>query len=131
MPWINKPPKKEKSTEHSNTDMRQLRQKAYNTTGWRKVRDWKLHQSPVCEECLKKGIVNAGSKESPLNVHHKNSPFKNGKVDYELLYDIDNLETLCPKCHAEIHNKEQGHKSPEQILAILDELLIEDNWKEE
>ena len=131
MPKINKPARKPKTNTHYQTDMRELRKRAYNTTKWRNLRTTYLMEHPVCEECLKKGIVNAGSVENPLQVHHINSPFKGGVINYDLLLDSRNLETVCSQCHAEIHNEERGYKSPEKIIAILDELLLEDNWDDD
>lgn len=131
MPWINKTPKKPKSTTHKETDMRALRKIAYNNTQWRKVRQTYIQNHPVCEECLKKGIVNAGTMENPLSVHHIRSPFAKGVIDYDLLLDDHNLETVCQQCHADIHNEEHGYQSPEKIIAILDDLLLNDNWDED
>jgi hypothetical protein len=70
---------------------------------------------------LKRGIVNAGSKESPLQVHHKISPFINGEINWELAYDDSNLETICGECHGRLHAGVE--KSPEEIIAELDNLL--------
>lgn len=131
MPRINKPQRKPKTTYHGNTDMRELRKRAYATTRWKNLRTIYLKQHPVCEECLMEGKVNAGSLEDPLQVHHKKSPFRGGVIDYDLLYDVNNLETVCSQCHARIHNEERGHQSPEKIIAILDELLLDDNWDDD
>ena len=125
MPTINKIPKKPKSTKHNPTDMRELRQKAYNTTIWRKIRLTYLKEHPICEECLKKGKVTPAT-----SVHHIKSPFKGGEINYTLLQDYSNLEAVCHECHAEIHNKEQGHISPEDVLKQLDDLFNE-NIKDE
>lgn len=128
MPTINKPPRKPKSTFHSETEMRELRRMAYNTTEWKKIRQTYLQKHPICEECLKEGRVNAGTIESPLNVHHRKSPFINGTINYDLLYDDNNLETIC----AYHHGLEHTHAtSPEQMIAILDELLLKDNWDDD
>lgn len=56
MPTINKIERKPKPSERKDTDMRELRRKAYNNTQWRKMRDTYMHEHPICEECLKKGI---------------------------------------------------------------------------
>lgn len=127
MAWINKPERKPKAPRINNPDdeNRALRAKAYNSKIWRKVRIVYLQQHPICEKCLEKGIVNAGSVEQPLSIHHKKSPFQDGKINWELLGDMDNLMTLCPQCHQEEHNlKKYGDSaSPEKIIEILDELL--------
>ena len=127
-PWINKPQRKPKSTYHNETAKRELRIKAYNDTRWKKVRQTYLQNHPLCEECLKEGKVYAGTLEDPLQVHHKKSPFQNGTINYELLLDDHNLETICSYHHGLEHT---GAHSPEQIIAILDELLLKDNWDED
>lgn len=131
MPWVNKPERKPKSTYHNNTNMRELRRKAYNDTKWRKVRQTYLQNHPVCEQCLKEGKVYAGTLEDPLQVHHKQSPFTTGAINYELLLDSNNLETLCSYHHSLHHQEEKGYQDPAKIIAILDELLLKDNWEED
>ena len=117
MPTINLLPKKKRSTEHKETDMRILRQKAYNNTAWRKLRETYYHNHPLCEECLKKGKVVPGE-----DIHHKISPFQNGEINYNLLLDENNLETLCRECHGKEHG--YGNKpTPEQVLNALEELM--------
>ena len=125
MPTINRLPRKPKSTAHNNTDNRELRAKAYNNTAWRKVRQTYLQNHPLCEECLKEGKVNAGTLEEPLHVHHKRSPFANGTINYDLLLDDTNLETICSYHHGLEHS---DTPSPETIIAILDDLLLNDDW---
>lgn len=131
MAWIQKAPKKPKSTTHKETDMRALRKIAYNNTQWRKVRQTYIQNHPLCEECLKEGKVYAGTVEDPLQVHHINSPFKDGVINYTLLLDDNNLETICSYHHAMKHQEEKGYQSPEKIIAILDDLLLNDNWDED
>lgn len=119
MAWINKPEKKKRNSfERRETDMRQLRKKAYNTTEWRKLREVYMRQHPICEKCLEKGKITPAE-----DIHHKISPFRGGEVNYGLLLDHDNLMAVCKECHAEIHNKQQGHVSAEEIIRVLDELF--------
>lgn len=116
MPQINKLERKKKSqVPRKETDMRKLRQKAYQNTEWRKLREVYMHEHPLCDECLKKGKVTPAT-----DVHHKKSPFKGGEVNYNLLLDYDNLESVCKDCHGEIHANQQGHITPEQQLELLD-----------
>lgn len=119
MPTINKIPPKPK-VERKETDMRKLRQDAYQNTAWRKMRDTFLHEHPICEECLKKGKVTPAT-----DVHHIRSPFSKGEVNYTLLMDYDNLMALCKECHGNIHAKQQGHISPEEILKQIAALFDE------
>lgn len=119
MPTINTLPKKPK-VERQDTDMRNLRQKAYQNTKWRKMRDTYMHEHPICEECLKQGKVTPAE-----DIHHKRSPFQKGEVNWNLLLDYNNLEAVCKDCHGRIHAKQQGHITPEEIIRQLDELFDE------
>lgn len=101
--------------------MRKLRQKAYQNTTWRKLRDTYMKSHPICEECLKTGKVTAAT-----DIHHIKSPFRNGEVNYGLLLDDKNLMSLCAECHGKIHAAQQGHISPEDVIRQLDE-LFDDN----
>lgn len=120
MPTINKIQKKVKSTERKDTDMRELRRKAYNNTVWRRIRESYMHEHPICEECLKKGKITPAE-----DIHHKKSPFQKGEINYSLLLDYGNLMAVCKECHGNIHAAQQGHISPEEIIRQLDELFDE------
>jgi 5-methylcytosine-specific restriction protein A len=100
--------------------MRKLRQSAYNTTEWRKLRETYLKQHPVCEECLNKGKVTPAT-----SVHHKESPFKKGEINRHLFLDYNNLMSVCHECHADIHNREQGNVTIQDVLRQLADLLDE------
>ena len=121
MPRINKLERKKKSqAPRKETDMRKLRQKAYQNRHWRKLRDTYLKEHPICEECLKHGKVTPAE-----DVHHIKSPFRGGEINYNMLLDYHNLESVCKDCHGEIHAAQQRHQSPEKILQALDELFQE------
>lgn len=127
MPYINSPKKvKRDNTRNEHTPMRELRRKAYNSTQWRKLRDVYIKQNPLCQECLNKGKVTPAE-----DIHHINSPFRGGEINWHLFLDYDNLEGLCKQCHSEHHNKEQGHISPKEILKQLEDLLDETITDEE
>ena len=119
MPRINKLERK-KRPSRKETDMRKLRQTAYQNKHWRRLRDTYLREHPVCEECLKKGKVTPAD-----DVHHIKSPFRGGEINYNLLLDYHNLMSVCRKCHGEIHASQQGHVSPEKVLEALDALFEE------
>lgn len=103
-----------------------MRQKAYNTTAWKKMRLDYLKQHPCCEECLRNGIVTPA-----VDVHHLKSPFRGGEINYDMLLDSNNLEALCKECHALEHQKEKGYVTPEQVIAQLDALFDENITDEE
>lgn len=118
MPVINKLPKKKSGTLRKETDMRKLRQQAYQNTTWRKLRDTFMKEHPICERCLAKGKITPAT-----DVHHIKSPFRNGEVNYSLLLDDKNLMSLCRECHGDIHASQQGHVSAEDVLKQLDDLF--------
>ena len=66
-----------------------------------------MQQHPLCEECLKKGII-----RSAKDIHHKISFMTtNDMCERErLAFDSNNLQALCRYCHCEKHNK-KGSKS--------------------
>jgi 5-methylcytosine-specific restriction protein A len=102
--------------------MRRLRQKAYQSKEWRELRDTYIKMHPLCEECIKKNIVTPA-----VDVHHLKTPFSKGTINYTLLLDMNNLESVCKVCHAEIHNKQQGNFTVQDVLRQLADLLDNKN----
>ena len=89
----------------SKEEYQEMRRKAYNTMGWRRLRKYHLSQHPICEKCWNdKGIINPGTPDHPLHIHHIKSPFSSAGVDMDLLLDDNNLMTVCGECHGLIHN---------------------------
>lgn len=89
----------------SREEYQEMRRKAYNTMGWRRLRKYHLSQHPICEKCWSdKGIINPGTPEHPLHIHHIKSPFSSSGVNMDLLLDDNNLMTVCGECHGLIHN---------------------------
>lgn len=98
MPYINKP--KRRSNDIGNIYDAE-RRKIYNSTRWRKLREWKFICNPLCEECLKLNkIVKAE------DIHHIKSFMSVDDVSERtrLAYDFDNLQSLCKQCHQKKHN---------------------------
>lgn len=127
MPTINTLKKTKKEyTRNEHTPNRDLRRKAYGSTEWRKLRDWYMKQHPICEECLKNGKVTPAE-----DIHHVKSPFLKGEINWALLLDADNLKPLCKRCHANLHNKQLGHISPQDVIKQLEDLLNENITDEE
>lgn len=118
---IEKQPRKPRTNEYN--DAKLLRRQFYNSSKWQKLRKTFFVEHPLCDECLKKGIIKAGE-----SVHHLKSPFKDGKINWEVGLDYDNLRTLCAVCHEEEHNRLKNDKymTPEEIIAQLD-ALFDDN----
>ena len=89
----------------SKEEFQAMRHRAYNTMGWRRLRKYHLSQHPICEKCWNdKGIINPGTPDHPLHIHHIKSPFSSSGVDMDLLLDDNNLMTVCGECHGLIHN---------------------------
>lgn len=99
MPTIKKVKKKSVFEKNENRDKRK---KVYDTVRWRKLRAWKFSLNPLCEMCEKKGIITPAE-----DIHHIES-FTGAESPERveaLAYDINNLMSLCKKCHQAIHNK--------------------------
>ena len=71
----------------------------YSTVRWAKVRAIKLGRQPMCERCLEEGRLTQGEI-----VHH----IVEVSQDKSKALDIDNLQTLCRKCHAITHGYEKN-----------------------
>lgn len=88
-------------THHS-----KLYQRLMNSREWRETRTRKLQRNPLCEEHYKDGRIVAASV-----VHHI-VEVESGQTEDEcrrLCFDINNLESLCRECHAEIHKTRGYH----------------------
>lgn len=99
MPTINKFQKKK---INNNTNMYDLeRRKIYMSTRWRKLRDLKIKNDPLCEMCLEDGVVTPAE-----DVHHIVS-FMSVTDKHSrayLAYNYNNLKSLCKKHHQLVHN---------------------------
>ena len=78
----------------------------YTTWKWRKCRiAYAKSVGNLCERCRKRGLINPGSKENPLETHHK-IPLNDDNInDPKITLNWDNLELLCKKCHDEEREK--------------------------
>lgn len=103
MPTINKLQKKKR--EHI-SDKRKERQFIYSRPEWRSLRAEKIRLNPLCERCL------LSDKITPTEeVHHIDSFMKfEGDERWNKAFDINNLMSLCQRCHTEIHNEQGEHK---------------------
>ena len=78
----------------------------YNTHRWRELRSLFLNENPLCVECEKEGLAILGNV-----VDHKQR-VASGKTDAEkqrLMWDWDNLQTMCDTCHNSKSGKEAHH----------------------
>lgn len=76
------------------------RHEIYDTKRWRDLRDAKFIENPICEMCLKNGIIRPAD-----DIHHIQSFMSApaGDARRALAFDFDNLMSLCKECHAKIH----------------------------
>ena len=66
---------------------------------WRKLRDWYIKAHPLCEECLRQGRVTKATDVDHIIPH---------KGDALLLFDVNNLQSLCHECHSRKTAGEDG-----------------------
>lgn len=76
--------------------------KRYKSKRWQKLRKEKLLFNPLCERCLKKSLYIAA-----YFVHHKVYVTNKNYMNDDIFFSIDNLESLCKKCHNEEHFAEK------------------------
>ena len=71
---------------------------------WQKVSKLYLNEHPLCERCELRGYI-----QPAVLVHHK-TPIRSGGE----IFDFENLEALCHKCHVIRHyGRGGGSKSSE------------------
>lgn len=79
----------------------------YNSALWRTTRLEYKTKHPICERCLHEGRV------TPMTDVHHMCKFGQGRTAserWQLLTDMDNLVSLCSKCHHEVHtNKDRDY----------------------
>lgn len=69
---------------------------------WKELRKRKLTDNPLCEDCMAAGLI-----EPATEVHHV-QPAENARSVEEmamLMYDYNNLKSLCHACHQLEHVK--------------------------
>ena len=95
MPTINKP-----TAKRTIDNKRKERMKIYQSGRWSQLRSAYLQDHPLCEMCLKSGII-----QPATDVHHVDSfMLYQGNMRLQKAYDYNNLMALCDSCHAKIHN---------------------------
>lgn len=90
-----KPRERSKESDRRYNEQRPERHKFYHSKDWKALRRIKVAKNPVCERCLERGVI------TPTQiVHHKITI----EEDYSKRLDLDNLESLCRRCHNEEHS---------------------------
>ncbi|MBO7711466.1 MAG: HNH endonuclease [Lachnospiraceae bacterium] len=83
-----------------NKDRDQAVEPFYVSWRWRRCRSaYANSKGNLCERCLARGIIEPGSKERPLEVHHKIPLTVENVNDPEISLNWNNLELLCKTCH--------------------------------
>ncbi len=79
--------------------MKEYARKFYKSQAWKGVRQLAMDRSHgLCERCLRAGYLVPGEA-----VHHKIEITAENIHDKTVTLNLDNLEVLCRKCHAEVH----------------------------
>ena len=72
----------------------------YRTQAWKDTRrNYLKSVGGLCEKCLAKGLI-----EPAVIVHHKIPLSEDNVSDLSISLGWGNLEALCRKCHAEVHD---------------------------
>jgi 5-methylcytosine-specific restriction protein A len=83
-----------KQERRRHDEHRGTRQDRGYTAQWLKVRDLYLRRHPLCERCQEAGLV-----EVAVMVHHRQAIRQGGAV-----LDVENLMSVCRRCHDELHS---------------------------
>ena len=101
MPTLNtkepRRPWKMKEKPKNSPERDQIYKEVYGTRRWRRLRAIQLARQPLCQECEKVGRV------TPATVADHKTPIRQGGEKWS----IDNLQSLCARCHQAKTNKEQ------------------------
>ena len=93
---------KHRSITHHKLGKTNKWQKFYGNKLWHQLREQKLYEQPLCEECLMQGRITPATQ-----VHHKDKfgdYYPDEQLMWEKFLDYDNLESICTECHRKIHN---------------------------
>lgn len=74
----------------------------YHSKRWQRLRKQKLILNPLCERCAKREVF-----VPAYFVHHKEYITDKNYEDDNVFFNIDNLESLCKKCHNQEHFGEE------------------------
>ena len=74
--------------------------KIYKTNRWRKLRHWFISVNPLCKMCKDNNVISKGEVVDHI------TPIQNGGSEW----NVNNLQTLCNKCHKIKTNKEMNER---------------------
>ena len=95
MPTINLPKHKARDKTYNKSAL----QFFYQDRRWKRLRLLKFKNDPLCEKCLSKTPPVVRQTEE---IHHI-VPIDIRNPDESLIFDYDNLQSLCNECHKLIH----------------------------
>lgn len=102
-----------------NLRTREGRQTFYKSPKWRRLRNQKKQDQPLCESCLKKGIL------KPMDAVHHIIDISD-KLTEENALDYSNLMSLCDSCHSKITSqKKRGVWKPFNLKEFMDKNSLE------
>jgi 5-methylcytosine-specific restriction enzyme A len=96
-----KPQQKKRITEQLGRT-RESQEGFYNSPAWKKIRDQRRRENPICQECERKGIIR------PMNVVDHIIPIDE---DPALALYYDNTQSLCTGCHVRKTNNDKKKKA--------------------
>lgn len=74
----------------------------YNSKSWKDLRAFKISNNPLCENCLKNGVLRATEVVDHIEPITLNNT--------EKFLEYNNLQSLCNNCHWEkTHNKQSKY----------------------
>ena len=80
----------------------------YSSGAWKRCRkEFAKARGNMCERCYRKGLVVVGTRERPLEVHHKVKLTPENIGDPDISLNWDNMELLCRDCHEKLHGTGQ------------------------
>ena len=83
----------------------------YTSWIWRKCRKtFADSKGNLCERCMKRGVIEPGSRDRPLEVHHKIPLTADNVTDPEITLNWANLELLCKTCHDQERERRGGKR---------------------
>lgn len=83
-----------------------------NSMRWLKLRKQKLSSNPLCQDCFENGRATAATE-----VHHV-KPCESARSVSEmegLMFDYNNLRSLCHDCHVMTHKKLASHSKASML----------------
>jgi len=110
---------KEKSEAHKEIAHRRNSKwnKLYQDHRWKRLREWKIQHDPICELCLKEGVVTPADEIHHLQIIGSGI---NDEDKFRLLLDPLNLCSCCSRHHDVFH---AYLKENNKVYASLDEVF--------